>query len=500
MNIWQKRRKDADGRQRNEIKQSGDWQTITNVKKQNKPSSSDGLDGLDTYPTLESSQYSKFPVNKTHFFHQYKTVAYNIGTDIFNKKQITNYEDYLRTMVDFLVVERDEHINQLRLKHSHAENHGFLQIPQDKYVEERKYMVEWADGLVREMQQASRSGGEDASTNVSHAQNKSTLRQTEPRSELSQNIVKSQAIEVEKMAHEDTLEELGFSIPFIREFYSVFPKKQKQSLHTVARAMFDYEDEYANQDSQESFSALQSGLHNDMQYARAYAAPAGYTDGHSMAYAAPVGYADGHSMAYGAAGCHPMAYAAPVASAGPHAMPYAAMAYDPAHAMTYAAPVGCADGHPLTCAAPTCHGGACAAQPGDNSFRHSKFDYRIEFRDDRVCLLHEKTGQVYCGRGRIQLLIEVSRGKVTIDIAYPSEDTSVSNKNLHTDKETVSWYFLIKFAKWYIKLNPKQQQLFDLCRFSCDVQIQNKDVKSLFDSCVRRTTALERLGGRLSEI
>jgi hypothetical protein len=241
--------------------------------------------------------------------------------------------------------------------------------------------------------------------------------------------------------------------------------------------------------------ALEERLRNEE---KKQAPPVGYADAHGMAYAA----AGCHPMAYDGGACHPMAYAAPMQHGDAHGLTCAApgwhMPYEE-YAQSRASMPG-DQAHGMASAAPACHGGACAAPVGYDRFAHSKLDYRIEFRDDRVCLLHKYIGQVYCGRGRIQLLIEVSRGKVTIDIAYPSEDTSVSNKILHTGKETVSWFFLMKFAKWYIKLDPEQRQLVELCSFSCDVQIQNKDVKSLFDSCVRRTRALERLKGRLSEI
>lgn len=140
---------------------------------------------------------------------------------------------------------------------------------------------------------------------------KTTRTPTEENYTFSENIMQGQAKKAEKMAWQDNLEEFGFPIPLIKEFYSFYPEMKHKSLAVVGDAIFHFRLNCNSHEIEKSVDASGSKLHGDMKYAGAYAAPA----------------------------CHALTYAAPVAYAGPHGMTYAAMAYDPAHAMTYAAPV-----------------------------------------------------------------------------------------------------------------------------------------------------------------
>lgn len=311
---------------------SGEWQTKTKRSDRNKRVEVTP----QNYPTIDESNESQVPMRMDIFYNDYKNLAYSIGYDILSKKQVANFQDDLRDMLDYFMHTRTDYVNNLRLTYSSVQNHeNILHIPKNKFQDEKKEIEVWAESLAKDLKQYSQqdktssSIKENSRTNVSYIKKKSASTPTGKGSTLRQHPVQEQAKKTEKMSWQDNLVEIGFPIFLIEEFYSFYPQMKHQSLAVVANAMFQFRLDYNSDKKEKSDDEFGSGLHGDMQYTGAYAAPA----------------------------CHALTYAAPVAYAGPHGMTYAAMAYDPVHAMTYAAPVYYGDARAMPSAAPAYHGG-----------------------------------------------------------------------------------------------------------------------------------------------
>lgn len=324
MNIWGERQKKS-------MHTSTDWQTKTKRTPVGMPSRLNS----HAFPTLDAAHKAEIPINKDYFYANYKMLAYSIAYEQLPNMPFTPYSDYFNHMVDFFVQERNEHIEHLRLNFSSAKNtSNFLKITQAEYKKENAAIQAWAKSLVNDLKEEGNISSpidENPWTDVSRGKRTPARTGTENQSTFVQHTVPGKATEAQKMSWQDELEPLGVSTHTIKKFYEQFPKMKHKSLNTVARNIFNFEETLNSSEREVGVNELGSGLHEDMQYAGAYAAPAC----HPMAYAAPA--------------CHALTYAAPVAYADAHGMAVAAAA---CHPITYSAPVGYGDAHAFTCAAP----------------------------------------------------------------------------------------------------------------------------------------------------